>query len=234
MKRYRKAIEEMDPSMHEALNERVVEDELYKRRSTMEAHAAALHSRWTTQRKLDSLSGKPLRTAKPTFVGLGGASRGQETRVCHHCQKPGHLRVNCPARRSAGSLPQTAAQKQGPATDRGFARVAPSGRWEISETGERVLESLPRLQDNFPKRLLLKPYITPGALYFACGRMNHTREHCFRLHRYPKEFHPYLVEGSGGSTVGQAVRGAHAVPTWTPTQSRPRGNRSTGGDETDR
>ena len=35
MKRYRKAIEEMDPRMHEALNERVVEDELHKRKSTL-------------------------------------------------------------------------------------------------------------------------------------------------------------------------------------------------------
>ena len=85
-----------------------------------------------------------------------------------------------------------------------------------------MLDDLPQLQRNFPKRELYQPYVTWGATCQACGKLHHTRDQCFRLHGYPKEFQRYVVPqgNSGGGTQRPAGLRAAGQGTFQPSDRR--------------
>ena len=198
LRRYRKAIREMDPRLDDFLTRRIMEDEISGRKPPLKSLADELQQRWVTLTRL-AMEDKALMTpAKPAMMVEAKEKPPGETRTCHLCGKVGHLRKFCPrATQPAGGE----ARKERWASEKGFPPHPPAGKWVVSETGVKILEELPQLQRNFPKRELYSPYVTRGVTCDACGRQNHTRDQCFRLHGYPKEFLRYVVPANhAGST----------------------------------
>ena len=169
-KKYRSAIREMGTQMYDLLTQRIMEDDRTGTVSTLREISDDLQKIWVTLRRLHMEDGKNHPAPHPANAGIPvfQTQPPEETRLCHNCRKPGHLRSQCPQlQQRRGGVASRVSPKQG---EKGFAKQSPAGTWN-----------------------LFKPYITAGATCEACGFRNHTQAQCFRKHGYPKEIFPYIL-----------------------------------------